>query len=547
MILGWPKFSGLAPKVEPRRLAPGMAQTARNTDMTSRTVKPWVTALTVLSGVAAAAQTTIYRYGQSLVSDAQYWFAWPVDVDVVKGAISGDQTERTYFLHPSLGARKTNNSLALTGGSGAYPWNSYPLGVPAPTGAPTAAITIDGATSTSRETRYYVFTYVTDWGEESAPSPVSNTLDVYPSGATVLVSGLGTTPPGGYSNITAKRVYRTLSGSSVTSFQLVDEIPISQDTYSDSTAGASLGEVIPSATWTAPPASPVAMTAMANGIMLLFEGYDVYASEAYIPYAYPIAYSQAVDFPIVGGCGFGTSAVVLTTGNPYLVTGSDPSALSMVKLESNQACVSKRSIAAVEGGVMYASPDGLMLVTQSGQVTNLTAGFYDHATWQLLAPTSMHGYAFDNRYYGFYDTGAVQGGFVYDPGQADAAFTLLDMYATAGYTDLLQDALYLQVGTNIVKWAAGGAKMTSTWKSGVTELPAPVNLACAKVRATVYPVTLKYYSDGTLKHTQSVADDSAFWLPSGFLTSLVEIELTVTDGAVTGAWVASSIEELQGV
>ena len=546
MILGWQKFSGIAPKLEPRRLAAGMAQTARNTDMTSRTVKPWKTTLTVLSGVAAAAEATIYRFGQDLVSDTQYWFAWPVDVDVAKGAISGDQTERTYFVHPSTGLRKTDVSLALTSGSGAYPWNSYPMGVAAPTAAPTAAITTDGAVTT-RETRYYIYTYVTAWGEESAPSAVSNTIDVYPSGASVLVSGLGTTAPSGYSNITAKRVYRTLTGSLATEFQFVDEIPIAQATYADTKAGADLGETIQSTNWAEPPTGSFGLTSMANGIMLLFKGYDVYASEAYVPYAYPAAYSQAVDFPIVGGCGFGTSAAVLTTGNPYLVTGSDPSALSLVKLESNQACVSKRSIAAVEGGVIYASPDGLQLITQTGQVTNLTASFYDHAAWQALVPTTMHGYAFDGRYYGFYNTGAVQGGFVYDPGQADAAFTLLDTYATAGFTDLIQDALYLQVGTNIVKWGAGGASMAATWKSGVTELPQPINLACAKVRATTYPVTFKYYSDGALIHTETVANEDAFWLPSGFLTSTVELELVSTGSAITGAWIASSKDELQKV
>lgn len=547
MILQWPTFSGIAPKAEPRKLAPNMAQTAQNTDLTSRTVTPWVSPLTVLSGVATAAKTTIYRFGQDLVSDSQYWFAFPRDVDIAKGAISGDQTERTYFADPVEGLRKTNNTLALTGGSGAYPWNSYPLGVPAPTITPSAAITTNGSTSTDLETRYYVFTYVTNWGEESAPSAVSNTLDVYPVGASVLVSGLGTTQPAGHTNITAKRIYRTLSGSATTSFQFVDEIPLANATYADSKAGSALGEPIPSLSWDAPPVGAFGLTAMANGIMLLFKGYDVYASEAYIPYAYPAAYSQAVDFPIIGGCGLGSSAVVLTTGNPYIVTGSDPSALSLVKLESVQSCSSKRSIAATEGGVIYASPDGLILVSQSGQVINLTASFYDRASWQALNPSSMHGHTFDGQYFGFYDTGVVQGGFVYAPGQGEAAFTLLSTYATAGYNDLLQDALYLQVGSNIVKWEAGGSLMTATWKSGIRELPTPVNLACAKLRATAFPVTFRYYSNGALVHTQTVQDEAAFWLPSGFKTSTVEIEVVVTSGSVTGAWIATSIEELRSV
>lgn len=547
MLLSWPKFSGMAPKLTPRRLGPGMAQNASNVELVSRTIKPLREPLTVLSGVATAADTTIYRFGQALSSDTQYWFAWPYDVDVVKGAISGDTAERTYFYNPSEGLRKTDADLALVGGSGAYPWNSYPLGVKEPTAAPVATVTIDGTGTV--ESRYYVVTHVTAWGEESAPSPVSNSVDVKPVGATVTLTALGATPPAGYSNISAKRVYRTLTGSLATAFQFVDEIPVSQGSYIDTKDSADLGETIQTSTWAEPPAGAYGLFTMANGIMVTLKDYDIYPSEAYIPYAYPAEYSLAVDYPIVGGAGVGSSAVILTQGNPYMLTGSDPSAMSLVKLESAQSCVSKRSIAAVEGGVIYASPDGLMLVSQTGAVVNLTENLFDRDTWQALNPGSIHGYWHDRQYIAFYDNGTVQAGFTLNMQDgADAAFTLLpNHYATAGYSDLKQDALYLQMGTNIVKWRAGGTYLTAVWKSGITELPTSVNLACAKVRATAYPVVMKLYGNGTLLLDKSVTDAQAFWLPSGTLYETFEIELRASTGEITGAWVASSIDELRGV
>lgn len=546
-VISLTKFSGVAPRLSPNKLPPEAAQTAVNTRLAAGTLDAWTAALPVVSGLSAAATSTIYRFGQDLISDTQYWFHWTTDVDVVKGAIANDQTERTYFVHPTLGPRITYNSLALTGGSGDYPWGSYPLGVPAPTLAPVAAVQSDGDDSTTAEVRVYVYTYVTSLGEEGPPSPPSNSLTIYPDGGVAELTGLASAAPTGYAGyITAKRIYRTLSGSLSTEFQFVDEIPIAQSTYADSTAGEDLDEVIPSVQWQPPPTGAFSVVQMANGITLMLTKYDVYPSEAYIPSAYPPGYSLAVDYPIVGGAAIGTTAFILTTGTPYLLTGSDPSAMSLVKLDTPQACVAKRSIAVTDGGVIYASPDGLMYITGSGQVTNATAAFFSRREWQALVPSSMHGYYHEGRYHGFYNTGTVQRGFIFDPSQGAGAFTFVDTYATAGYTDLAQDALYLKVGTQIVKWAATTTKLTYTWRSAVFEMPTVVNKACAQVIAKGYPLTFKLYADGALKHTQTVANADPFWLPSGYRAREYEVELSGSQ-EIIAVHVADSVQELRQV
>ena len=546
-VISLTKFSGVAPRYSPNKLSPEMAQTALNVRLAANTLSSWKTANTVVSGITPGDPSTIYRFGRDLTSDTQYWFHWTADVDVVKGAIADDQTERTYFTHPSMGARLTDNSKALVGGSGDYPRGSYPLGVPAPTVSPVLSLLVDGDPTEPTETRIYAFTYVTSLGEEGPPCPASSTLDLKPTGATVRLTGLPTTAPSGYSGyITAKRIYRTLSGSLTTEFQLVDEIPISQGTYDDTVASTALNEVITTTTYNPPPTGCFGITQMANGIMLVFKGYDVYASEAYLPYAYPTGYSQSVDYPIVGGKAVGTSAVICTTGHPYLLTGSDPSALSLVKLDSPQACVSKRSIVAADGGVIYASPDGLILVTGAGNVQNLTAPFFTRDEWQQLVPSSIDGYFHDGRYYGFYNTGTVQRGFIFDPAQGNGAFTFIDTYATAGYVDLVQDALYLKVGSNIVKWNSASTQQTFTWKSAVFELTSPTNPAVAQVVAKAYPVTFNLYADGALKHTKTVANADPFWLPSGYRARFLEVELSGTN-EVLACHVASSPAELQQV
>ncbi len=544
-VISLMKFSGVAPRFSPNKLQPDMAQTALNVRLAAGTLASWKQTTTVKSSLSAGPVSTIYRYGQDLVSDTNYWFHWTADVDVVKGAISGDQTERTYFTHPSLGARLTDNSAALTGGSGDYPWNSYPLGVPAPALTPVAVVTDDGDPNEPTETRIYTFTYVTAFGEEGPPSPTSAPLDLKPTGASVTLSGLSTTPPSGYAGyITAKRIYRTLSGSATTEFQLVDEIPISQATYVDSIAGSALNELITTATYNPPPSGGFGLTQMANGIMLMFKGYDVYASEPYLPYAYPTGNQQSVDYPIVGGKAIGTSAVVVTTGHPDLLTGSDPSALALVKLEDPQACSSKRSLASGGGGVFYASPDGLIFITSSGQLSNLTGAFFTRDEWQALNPSSMHGYFHDGRYYGFYNNGSVQRGFIFDPGQGSGAFTFIDTYATAGFVDAVQDVLYLKVGSNIVKWNSGTSRMTYTWRSAIFELTNLGNYAVAQVVAKDYPLTFRLYADGALKHTQTVTSANPFRLPSGYMARFVEIEVEGTT-EILAVHVADSMSELK--
>jgi hypothetical protein len=534
------QFSGIAPRLSPYKLPQSNAQIAKNVRLAARTLKPWNNPLTVVSGVTAGDPSTIYRFGHDLPNDTQYWFAWPVDVDVVKGALANDATERTYFTHPSDGPRYTNNSLALTGGSGAYPWNSYKLGVAAPTLTPAG---VAGGGAGVPETRVYVFTYVTSYGEEGPPSPVSSTVDVLPGGYCDL-SNLGTTAPTGYGNITAKRIYRTLSGSLATEFQFVDEIPIGNATYRDTKTGTQLQEVIPSVNYDPPPASGFGICQMANGITLIMDGYDIYPSEAYLPHAYPPAYRQTCDYPIVGAKSFGSMAVIGTTGVPYLLYGSDPSALTLQKLQDPQACVSKRSMCVVPGGVMYASPDGLVMVDANGSVTVATDPFMTRDEWQTLVPSSIRGYVHDGRYIGFYNTGSVQGGFVFEPREGDAAITLLDAYASAGYSDLVNDSLYLQIGTDIVKWHAGAGQMTYTWKSRLNLLPYPDIYSCAQVIASAYPVTFKLYGDGVLKHTQTVASRAPFRLTGGSRYQSIEVELSGT-AEVAEVHVAHSIAELK--
>lgn len=529
-------FNGMTPRTDARLLDNNMAQSSVNAKLQNGTVRPYK----ATSQVAALSKTgtikSIYRFGESQTSDANYWFHWTGDVNVVKGPLSDDTYERTYFTGDGA-PKMTTNAIATVGGTN-YPMNSYTLGLPSPIDAPTCAVTGEG--TGNAESRVYTYTYVSALGEEGPPSAASNTVNVL-FGQTVTLSNLSVAPTGNY-NVTTKRIYRAVTGTGGTDYLFVAEIPVANTTYVDTVQAAALGEVLPSKDWIAPPTDMAGLTMMANGIMAGFSGKDVCFSVPFAPHAWPIAYRLQTDFPIVGIGAFGSSLFVGTTGFPYIITGVDPEAMTMSKIPERQACVSKRSIVEMGNGVLYASPDGVCLVDGSG-VQLITRSILTRDDWQAYNPSSIMATQLDGRYFAFFDTGTRQGCLVLDFTGDGAMVWESDVYATAAYNDVKTDSLYLAIGSNVKKWDSGTTNLTYTWRSKIFVLPKPENMGAAQVLSASYPVTLKVYADGSLIHTATVASAYPVRLPSGFKSREWELELTGT-APVNTLLMATTAKEL---
>jgi hypothetical protein len=543
------KFGGVAPALTPWKLPLGMAQIAENINPDSRTVKPWNDVIVDATGFTAGATTTIYRFGRSLISDVSYWFQWAYDVDVVKGPIIADTAERTFWT--GQGAPKwTNSTLALT--SAPYPAAYRDLGVTRPVTAPTMTVT-GSATSNDYQVVGYAYTNVTAYGEESAPSAICTGQKVY-SGQTASCSAFDALPTGTGSCV-ARRLYRTVTSSTDTNLYFVKE---SADSTVIDDVGTNIGEAIQTTAWDPPSSTLFGLIAMANGILIGFDGYDVCPSAQYAPYAWPRRYKLSTDWPIVGGCSLGTQAVVLTWGNPYMLSGTSPDSLTLTKLDTPEACVSKRSIANISsempsmtgtnirvGTVFYASANGLCSIDSGGNVRNVTEKYFNRADWQAMAPTSMQGFTYNGRYFGFFNTGAVQGGFCYDPRGEDAAVTLFPFYATGGFADIATGHLHLQVGTQIVQWNAAGTPLTATWRSGVIETPMQTyKFAAVLARAYAGAVTFQLYADGNLIWTEVVQNARPFKLPGDDKAFQWEIVITTTS-EVYEVVLARSAEDME--
>lgn len=500
-------FGGIAPAVPPRYLQDSQAQVAINCPVFRGSIQPLTdVGASLLTLPKTGTPQTIYRFGQDTVSDTQHWFHWTTDVDVCRSQIAGDTSEWTFFTGDGA-PKATYAALALAGSN--YPAAARRLGLPAPTSALIAIANGTADETDTPETRVYTYTWVSKeagFEIESAPAPAALDVDVT-TNQTVTLSGFASVPSGDY-NVTHKRIYRSVNGV----YLYVAEITAAASTFEDSVAADALGEEIPSLYWSQAPDDLSGLTNLPNGMMAGFVGRDVYFSEPYRPHAWPETYIQTVDYPVVGLGRMDTTLAVLTTGVPYLMQGAHPDSVAVVKSDLEQACVSKRSIVSFGSAVIYAAPDGLMMLSPGGSRI-VTENLFNYTQWQqFFAPETIHAYAHDNQYIGFYDNGVTRGGFIFDV--TSQQFILHDIYATAGFRDLQRDKLFLAFEDRSVKVWFDGAAKDYTWKSKKFTLPQIVGFSCAQLEAEAYPMTLKVYVDGTVIHTQTVTSRNPFRLPA---------------------------------
>jgi hypothetical protein len=481
-------FAGIAPRVGSALLKENEATLAMNAKLYSGELRAW-NKPGVVQGAASLASSVKSIYKHKNVAGDDLWLSWSTDVNVVPSPIF-DTGENPIYYTGSGTPKKTNSTLSETG-TAPFPGDYYEMGVPAPTAAP--SVSAAGGSGTA-ESRVYLFTYISEFGsieEESAPSPASSVLSVLPGG-TVTVSGLGTTPPAGDYNITKKRIYRAVSGTSTTIYLKVADVAIGTASYSDTKTAAQLGGALESSNYNTPPTDLSGIVAMANGILVGFRENQIYFSEPYVPHAWPVEYSLTVEYPIIGLGAFGESVVVATKGNPFIISGSTPSSMSQAKIPLFEPCVSKRSIVSDDTGVMYASPNGIVKVSQgfAGVTTN---GLFTRDEWQLRYPATMLGAVLDGAYYLFWEdqVNKVQECLILDRNESASALTTTSIFTTAVFIDPTTAQLFFPYDGVVSAWESDSLNfLTFDWTSKLYIFPRPVNFSAIQLDAAFEDATL---------------------------------------------------------
>jgi len=382
-----------------------------------------------------------------------------------------------------------------------------------------------------KQSRYWVYTFVSELGEEGPPSPASAEAEIgYDQGVTL--SNCDTAPAGTYNCATGKkRAYRSLSVYDLAEFQLAHRVGaqgfFTGTTYADDLENEELQEVLPSVDWDIPPTDLQGLVALPNGVLAGFRENEVCFCEPWQFHAWPAKYRLSITQKIVGLASIDESLVVMTDGHPELIIGTVPGSMSQRPVALSQACTNKRGIADLGYAAIYPSPDGLALAGP-GVSKLVTEQVFTREEWQKLKPSSMHGYYFDDRYICFYDTGTEQGCLLFDPKNPTTVVTFAGIYATAGHTHEKNDTLYLQVGNDVVEWDADATFLTYEWKSKAFRFSAPDALKVIKVIADAYPVTVNVWADDVLKATKTITSKNVHRLPGGFEAEKWEFEISGT-------------------
>jgi hypothetical protein len=387
----------------------------------------------------------------------------------------------------------------------------------------------------------YVYTFVSAYGEEGPPSPASTVITT-DDNMTINITQLETASDVTKSNVNfgtgaKKRIYRSNTGSNSTQFQFVGEVPMATASFVDSSKNNELAEVLPSSTWIAPPDDDTALypdgplkglLSLPSGIFAGFTGKRICFSEAFQPHAWPSDYRIAIDEEIVNIAATANGLVVGTKGTPFLVTGSDPSAMVAIRIESGEACLSKRSMVDMGEFILYAGPDGLVMV-RGATSTVITQDIITPEQWQAnYYPSTLTGFKWQGRYVGFFNTGSGFGGFIFDPREQSNAFVNLDASALirGGFTDPDDNELYLIIGNKIKKFQGSATALTYNWKSKEFATARPTSFGFAKVDAEAYPVRLKVYGDGSVIYDATISTSGSIFSVTGTTPSFSATDIT---------------------
>jgi hypothetical protein len=275
------------------------------------------------------------------------------------------------------------------------------------------------------------------------------------------------------------------------------------------------------------------LISLPGGILAGFTGKRICFSEPFQPHAWPADYRIAIDEEIIGIAATSNGVVVTTQGTPYLVTGNDPSAMMAIRIETAEACLSKRSVVDMGEYVMYASPDGLIAVS-GATARNLTERLITPDQWQsTYYPSSITGFYWQSRYVGYFDRGSGAspryGGFIFDP-RDDGSLALVNLDASAlirgGFTDPDDNELYIIIGNKIKKFQGSSTALTYNWKTKDFAVPKPTSFGFAKVDAEAYPVTLKVYGDGSVIYNATIATSGSAFAVTGTTPSFSSTAIT---------------------
>jgi len=562
-------FGGQVPKLSSRLLKENLAQSSRNCELLNGDLVP-TRALGPTTDTLSAAPGTLTSYTDPSAYLFDGYLSAGHETEFIIRPLPNDQYDRIYYVDASGQLRvSTHSSLTTTGSiktitSGA----DHAAAVSPPATRPTTSAS-GGSSSINIEVAY-VITYVDQYGAEGPPSTASVPLTCKTDDTVTVTNAAGFINDEG---ITKFRVYRAVSGSAATRYQYVGESPIGTPGFSDTSlpdwGGADAWgddgrkttpqEVVVSDTWYPAPTDLDGCISAGQGVLIAWRGNTLYFSETFLPHAWPPNYQIVIESDIVGLASIGGAVVVLTNSIPYLVGGNLPSAPSVQRLDTEEACLSRKGITTLGNTCLYASPNGIVAIGM-GEMTNITDAFLDRQQWEKMNPSDCRLGVYNDDILMFYQNATstdvdfdlpTNGVMQIRTGSAEGFIMFHDDDVAQYVVRPHDERLFIITGSGntwyLKEWNPtlenGGVLRDYIWKSKQFRVPRDICMSALQVDAEAYPINLRLWLDGALVHFQTISSDEPFRLPPG---RAKQYEIELSGQHTVRSWVmGQSIQDIQ--
>lgn len=479
-------FGGIRPRMSRRLLPNNSAVTAENTKLLEGELRGYHQP-TILKDLSSLGFTVgrAYRIPLSVTStvggiaDAWLGFESP-NTDIIRSPVLGDQFNRYYWA--SDNGEPMYNTLAriVAGNTGANA--PYLLGIPEPVNSLIVTPSVAG----TDETRSYVYTFVSAYGEEGPPSnPTTFTGDA--SATTWTLTNFSTAPIAPYNantDITKVNIYRTVPNASNPGFFFVAQVAIGTTTYADisTDVAVALNNTLDFVDNFPPPLNMEGIALMPGGFMLGFQGRNLLMTEPYLPHAWNPTYNLATEFEIVGIVIWSQTAIICTTSNLYLGSGSTPDAFTLQKLDGVTPCLSRRGIVSTVSGVYFPTVDGLAMFNVGG-LNTITQPILTKEEWATFGPDTILAAQLGLQYIAYSSSSF---GFQINPTEQSAEMATITAFneVTGVETDRYTGNPYLIINNVCYDWDPSTAtRLYWHWVSKEVQFPKFLNLGAFKIKA----------------------------------------------------------------
>lgn len=371
-------------------------------------------------------------------------------------------------------------------------------------GESTSSLTIDDivynidtrSTTTPYEqllgTRNYVYTYYSSvTGFESAPSPVSDDLDVLINN--VVVTGFVAPSD---NTVDAIKLYRL--GGTLTNYFLVDTLAKTVITYTDTKTDLVVADsdLLETDGFIQPPTGIKFLTEYNSALFGSIDSTLYFSNSGLVDNWLATNY---IEFPEhITGLGVTQNGLLVFSRNKtWILVGTDINTYSKYLLNGNQGCVSHSTIAYVDNNLLWYSLDGIC-VSSGGALEVLS---YMKLGKVVINPIIARVY--DSQYFLFHSTGTI----VIDFRGGAVKFLNLSLIVRGAYYSSSYDKLYILKPSDIGMYEYNsGSNLTFNYRTGYL---AENGLTNYKTYKNIYirtegSVSLDIYLDGSVIKTYTL-------------------------------------------